>query len=734
MAQQSHGKIIKGKKLYESYSYSKAIEKLEAVENKTTDINRMLADSYFKLGKLEESAEYYNLFINTTEATAEDFYKYAFLMRMLKKYPESQEWMHKFKELRPDDTRAIAYTADENFYIKLAKDNGQFKIKNLDINSPQSDFGPAYYSKDSTDYIVFTSARETTNPIKRKWSWNEQAYLNMFMAERNSANELSNIVKFPSVNKRLHEGPASFTKDGSFMVFTRNNYANKDSLGIVRLELYFMEYVDGKWQNEKSFTYNNDNYSVGHGCLSPNGDTLFFASDMPGGMGGSDLYISVRIDDTTWSKPKNLGPNVNTEGNELFPFYHADGKMLFFASNGKVGLGGLDIFVAPFNNEAGKAINPGATINSNMDDFAFILNDKQKTGFFSSNRAEGKGDDDIYSFELLKPFLFGKTIKGTATDKQGTILANVRVLLFDADNNIIDSAVTSDDGSFSFVVEADKLYKLSGNKDEYFEGTNTADTKTDQDVIIADLMLEKDPGLSLFAVVTDNKTGDTLTGVTLIITDNITKQKDTVTIDESGGYRRPLTDKHLNDEANYSFEIQKEGYFTKNVTYKIVLDKPGQYNVHETIDFRLDPIVKDLSEMIQINPINFDLNKYNIRPDAAKELDKIVAIMNKYPNLVIELGAHTDCRGSKAYNQRLSDKRAKSSAQYIRERIVNPERIYGIGYGESRLLNDCHCEGRVKSNCTEEQHAMNRRTEFKVIKTGNENLKVKNNSPDSFDN
>jgi outer membrane protein OmpA-like peptidoglycan-associated protein len=454
---------------------------------------------------------------------------------------------------------------------------------------------------------------------------------------------------------------------------------------------------------------------------------------MPGGIGGTDIYMSIRTTDTTWSKPLNLGPNVNTEGNELFPFYHAAGKLLFFASDGKVGLGGLDIFVAPFDNKAGKAVNPGAILNSNMDDFALILDDKQKSGYFSSNRADGKGDDDIYSFELLKPFLFGKTIKGVATDKQGTILANVKVFLFDENNNIIDSATTSDNGAFNFTVEADKQYKLSGNKENYFEGRNTADTRTDDDVIIADLMLEKDPGLSLYAVITDNKTGDTLSGVTLIITDNVSKQTDTVVTTESGDYRRPLGDKHLNDVGDYTIVIIKDGYFTKTVTYKIVFDKPGQYNIHESVDFGLDPIVKDLSEMIQINPINFDLNKYNIRPDAAKELDKIVAIMNKYPNMVIELGAHTDCRGSKAYNQRLSDKRAKASAKYIKERIVNPDRIYGKGYGESKLLNDCHCEGRVKSNCTEEQHAMNRRTEFRVIKTGNENLQTKNTSPNSFD-
>ncbi|MEZ4891386.1 MAG: OmpA family protein, partial [Crocinitomicaceae bacterium] len=201
---------------------------------------------------------------------------------------------------------------------------------------------------------------------------------------------------------------------------------------------------------------------------------------------------------------------------------------------------------------------------------------------------------------------------------------------------------------------------------------------------------------------------------------------------ESGDFREALFGKKLNDRGSYNLILKKEGYFTKTVTYNTVFDRPGQYDVHGVLDLALDPEVKDLRELVQINPINFDLNKYNIRPDAAKELDKIVEVMNKYPNMVVELGSHTDCRATKQYNMKLSDNRAKASAAYIKARITNPERIYGKGYGESRLLNDCECEGNVKSDCSEEEHAANRRTEFKVISTGDDKLKVVNTSTDSF--
>ncbi len=181
----------------------------------------------------------------------------------------------------------------------------------------------------------------------------------------------------------------------------------------------------------------------------------------------------------------------------------------------------------------------------------------------------------------------------------------------------------------------------------------------------------------------------------------------------------------------FNLVLQKEGYFTKTITYNQLFDREGQYDVHGVLDMTLEPEVKDLRELVQINPINLD--KFNIRPDAAKELDKVVEVMNRYPNMVVELGSHTDCRASKAYNEKLSSNRAKASAEYIKKRITNPERIYGKGYGESRLLNDCACEGNVKSDCSEEEHEKNRRTEFKVISTGDNKVKVVNTSSDSFD-
>jgi outer membrane protein OmpA-like peptidoglycan-associated protein len=247
-----------------------------------------------------------------------------------------------------------------------------------------------------------------------------------------------------------------------------------------------------------------------------------------------------------------------------------------------------------------------------------------------------------------------------------------------------------------------------------------------------DLNLEKDPGLSFYVLITDSKTKSPLGDVTIQLVNNMTGKSASYTTNAKGDMIKPLADKKLNDRGSYNFVLSKDGYIPKTVTYNVVFDKEGQYDVHSTIDLSMDPVVADLRDLIEINPISFDLGKWNIRPDAKVELDKIVEVMNKYPGMVVELGSHTDCRASKTFNMRLSDKRAKSSAAYIKSKITDPERIYGKGYGESRLLNGCECEGAVKSNCSEEEHEKNRRTEFKVISIGDNKSDVINNSDDSF--
>lgn len=724
------GKTEKADKHYGSYSYASAIEKFEGVEEKSPAVNRKLAESYWKLHNYEKAEEYYSKLVNQPDAEPLDYYNYAESLRSNAKYQEAEEMMHQYHGLIGYDTRAIRHVQNKGYTEHLLKNNGQYLITNLEINSHEQDFGATYYK----DKVVFTSSREGTTPIQRKWNWNGLPFLDMYVADKATDGSLSNYKEFhKKLNLKYHEGPASFSENGDLVVFTRNNYKGTDAKGIVKLQLYYAEIKNDDWEEEQSVHFNNDQYSVGHPALSPDGKTMYFTSDMPGGLGGTDIYKVKRKEDGSWGQPENLGNKINTEGNEMFPFYHKD-NLLVFASNGHLGLGGLDNYITPIKEDEsfGKIVNLGTPINTNSDDFSLVLNKEMTQGYFASNRTGGHGDDDIYGFELLTPFKFGKTIKGIAKDKDNNILDNTLVTLTNVNGVSIDTIKTDSSGRYSFYVDAEQDFQLSGFKPQYFDGKNTASTKTTEDVIIADLILEKDPGLSLYMLITDKKTNLPIEGVLVQLTDNFTGETIDIITKSTGDYLKPLLKNRLKDRISYNLTFQKEGYFSKALTYNDELLKPGQYNIHKSLDLSMDPEVDDLAELVDINPINFDLNKYNIRPDAAIELDKIVAIMSKYDKMVVELGAHTDCRGSSAYNERLSDKRAKASAAYIKTKITNPDRIYGKGYGETKLLNDCACEGKVKSNCEEERHSENRRTEFKVISTGSDNVNIKNNSTESF--
>ncbi len=220
-------------------------------------------------------------------------------------------------------------------------------------------------------------------------------------------------------------------------------------------------------------------------------------------------------------------------------------------------------------------------------------------------------------------------------------------------------------------------------------------------------------------MVTDRANGQPLDSVYIKVVDLTTGK---TVIDEmttsSGDVMKPLLENKVGDCLKYQIILQRRGYLGKTLKFNHCIDKPGLVSLHQKLDFGMDKLEvgMDIGKVLKINPIYFDLNKYNIRPDAAAELAIIVQVMNDNPTMVIELGSHTDCRSSYAYNEKLSDNRAKSSAKWVREKISNPERIYGKGYGEAILVNGCACEGAVKSTCTEEEHQLNRRTEFIIKK------------------
>ncbi|MDD3877891.1 MAG: OmpA family protein [Bacteroidales bacterium] len=704
--------IEKGNKEYFVYNYDRAIRLFESVDNKNIEIERILADCYTKIENFQNAKVYYLKILNKPERTFDDVWHFFQVLLILEEYSEAMKLLDTLSELNPSDTRVIAYLNDTTYFEKLKQNEPIFEVRNLRMNNSQQDFAPVIYH----DNVVFASSRNRQGLISRIWNGNRLPYLNILRARIDYDDELKRVKTFDrKFIKKFHDGPACFNSDGTLMVLTRNNYGGKSADGTRHLQIFTSELVEGRWTPPVSFPYNNPEYSVGQASLTPDGRFMYFASDMPGGKGGTDIYKIERRIDGTWGTLENL-ESVNTEGNELFPYYHSTG-VLFFSSDGHPGLGGLDIFVTSSQTDvSGQIKNLGTPVNSSKDDFAMALNNELQKGYFSSNRIEGKGSDDIYFVNALKPLKLRKIIKGVSKDKQDNIIAETMVkLLFDG--VVVDSTLSDSLGRYEFPVETFGLYHLTGDKVGYIGGNNIADTDVPEEIIYADIILDRIPVFALHILVTGKNSGLPLENVKISLV-NISSGVDEVIYSSvNGDFSRVLEEISLNDTLNYRLKFEKERYFTVFTNYSELVDREGIYEIKEEMlsydDLRIGD---DLAKIFKINMIYFDLDKHNIRPDAAIELDKIVEIMNQYPSMFIELGSHTDCRASISYNIRLSDRRAKSSAAYIKERITNPARIYGRGYGESNLVNRCECEGTRAVPCSEEEHQMNRRTEFKIIK------------------
>lgn len=694
---------IKGDIFYENYSYKESIDKYESVSEKTIELKRNLAHAYYNIQNYKKAETYFSQIIDDDNRTNEDVYNYASVLLMNKKYGEAEKWMKIYNKINITDRRGLEFVNNIGFYKNLLNDKEQFKVRNININSEQQDFGTSYFK----NKIVFTSSRKKTMFVKRIWNWNKLPYLNLFSADNNNG-ELLNVKRIASgINKKYHDGPASFNGNGTYMAFTRNNYNNASRDGVVKLQIYFSEFKNNKWQKPKPFIFNSKEYSLGHPSLTKDGNTMFLASDMLGGFGGVDIYKCIKDENGNWSRPINLGSKINTEGDEMFPFIHED-DYLFFASNGLLGLGGLDVFMTKLSgNDYSKPLNLGTPINSSTDDFSFIIDKELKTGFFSSNRNEGKGSDDIYYFNMLKPF--GVNIIGTAKNIAGDILANTNITLYNKGGKAL-KCTTDSLGRFSFQAQPEVDYQILAKKESFLDAEKKISTKGIVGELKVDLILKKIPEFSINCLVKDKKSNSVIDNVNVILQNKETNLIEEFLTDKDGTFNKKIKGKKLNDKIDYKIVLTKEGYMVKSAIVKKILIEAGEQDLIIYMD-KME-VGMDLNDIIQINPIYFDLNKYNIRPDAAVELDKIVKVMNENPNMLIELGSHTDSRGSDRYNLRLSDRRAKSSAKYIKERISNPKNIYGKGYGETKLKN--HCRNGVK--CSEKEHQENRRTEFKIIK------------------
>lgn len=463
-----------------------------AFEKDSTDnyVIKRLADANRNIGNTEEVERWLKKLIDRKVEVPEDIFNYSQALKSNGKYLLAEVWLKEYSELRPEDGRVNIQVSILEYIQFLMRDSIDFKIRDVSLNTVGSEMGPAFYK----DQVVFSSTSIGAK-TGANYKWNELPYLHMYSAKANDDGDLTSPEPFaPKLKTAYHDGPVSFDQGKDIIYFTRNNFVkgkiSKSKTDVVNLKIFIGKLEDGEWNLTGSFQFNSNEYSAGHPSIDKDGSILYFASDMPGGYGKSDLYFSV-LSNGQWSKPFNLGPKINTEGNEFFPFISSDG-VIYFASDGHGGLGGLDIyFSVPEMGIFSSIENMGYPINSAKDDFGMAMDSTGVKGYFSSNRIGGKGNDDLYS---LKIDHIPVIIRGTVKDRDTKdVLPDAKVTVIDEDGKTIFSSITRADGQFEFEVSKGQQYIVNVNKEFYSESEKTVATSTlrPNDEVFAEIFLDQ---------------------------------------------------------------------------------------------------------------------------------------------------------------------------------------------------------------------------------------------------
>jgi outer membrane protein OmpA-like peptidoglycan-associated protein/tetratricopeptide (TPR) repeat protein len=594
-------------KLFKRFEYldaSKEYLKLVGTGIKQNYIYNQLAESYYNMFNTTEAIKWYALSL-TQPQEAETYFKYAQMLKASGRYEEANAQMAIFASKNPKDIRAILFNENPNYIPKLLIKQKVFNLQPVTINSDYSDFGPKL-ANDNTLY--FSSSRKIS---KKKTGWKEESYLDVYQATLFENDSLSAPTEVEDVNTIWHDGPACVSSDGNTIYFSRDSRVIDDYEDIKNIKTKFSQMylfkatkVNNKWTEAKQLSFNNKSYSISNPSISIDGKTLYFNSNMPGGIGGNDIWKVDVSEGDVYGTPVNLGSKINTEGNEQFP-YITDDNVLYFSSDSRQGLGGLDVYFINLS-KTEDAQNLGKPVNSEKDDFSFSFNTKRNLGFFSSNREES---DDLY---IAKPLCNVESTIHVTNSVTAVALEGATVVILDDKKNIIETKISDVNGNVDFILECNTEYNL---------------------------------------------------------------------------------------------QVAKEGF--ESGVFNIAKNKGGKLIVPAPLN-PIEVIIKPTE--IVLNPIYFEFNKSNITQEGAFELDKLVQVMKANDKLVIFAKSHTDNRGSDVYNMNLSERRAKSTVQYVLSKGIAASRISGKGFGESEPKADC------KENCTEEEHAQNRRSEFLIVK------------------
>lgn len=687
---QAQGPITKGDKAFEALAFEKAIQHYKKAEEGgmgNAHVHARLGESFRLVNRPAEAAAEFERLMSYKHDPIYDL-RYGQVLMALGNYEAAEPLLESYQQKNPREERVNNLLVACRKIGQLETDAGRFKLVHTNINSSASDFGPVLHD----GQLYFSSARKAS---AFRFSWDGTDFLDLFSAKYKGSPRLGKPEALATrLNSRFHEAIPAFSKDGQRMLFTRNNF-HRGKLGFakdqtIKLKIYEAKLKGKRWKVKGEFPYNSDEYSVGHPTFSTSGDTVYFASDMPGGQGGVDIYYSV-ANGENWDKPVNLGPTINTEGDEMFP-WKGDGKQLVFASNGHKGLGGLDLFEVQLDGKS-EVENLGAPINSVADDFQLVMDEAKGIGFFTSNREGGLGADDIYSFKIQE-----MVVGNVVAEHTGEPLEDVTVSVIGTRHEI-GRQLTDGKGDFHQGI-AKGAYFLTFTKDGY---------ETHSQKIMVKAGEKPDP---LFVQLKPNKDcedafvkleGKTLKGGNVKPGTRIVVKMDDVVVesDENGEFEMPLA-----KGLDYTVAIDEPGLSEPVVkSLSVPLENPDPVYPVE-LDFDL----KDTSQPFFI--IYYDLDKSKIRKyDARPELDRVAAFMQRRQDVKVELSSHTDARASKYYNIALSQRRAEEAFAYLVSKGIEKDRLQFKWFGEEKPVNKC-VDGTA---CSEEEHQLNRRTEFRLV-------------------
>lgn len=724
--------LLLGHAEFKQLNYAKAILAYEAASDKNLKAYRNLAQCYIAIGKWAYARDCMEKVVDSDQPTANDIWGLAQLCMRLEDYPAADQVMASLYAKAPRDTRARTYRNAGDYRALMRRRSGQVEVAYQNFNSDEQDFGLAILHQQ----LVFASTRHPYSPVVQEWNGNQSSFSNLYMVNTSQRNARPKYFQ-RRFNSRWHDGPIAFSGDGKTCALTRNMAHDPDESGIRNLGLFLSTFDGEQWGELVPFPFNDSTCSVGHAAFNHDGSILYFASDRPGGRGGTDIWRA-ELHAGRWEAPRPVY-SVNTEGDELFPYFLESAGVLLFASDGHVGLGGLDLFAAKQKAEAFfKIKNLGMPINTASDDFGIVMDDDMQAGYFCSNRpAPDKAkpkrpfqdtlalafDDDIYSIDFRVPFSFGKTVAGIVLDDEGKPVEGAELALR-YDGGTVRTATTSESGQFEFVLDTLGLYTIWGAKAMHFDGETTLRVTEDADEYTAQLTLNRDPNISIRLVITDSEVGAPMAGVGLTVVDLLTGDTTRMRTPENGEFFLSLPNKSLRDSISYRFILRLDGHLTKTLTYRHQLDRFGCYDIHKAkvngrfLDFsmRKKTVRDDLALQLGILPYFFEGRDASVIPDTIGDLPVIVGALRDNPSLKIEVVAHTDCRGSDEANLALSEKRAKAIADYLKTKVPDgPLRIKHRGAGERAPKSGCRCEGEFDTRCTPEEYQIDRRTEFIIL-------------------